>query len=365
MEANKIDGEVKVETQTSENVQNTTTVDTSNVETIKPPVATNTLEATTVTSTENATAPTATTISTTTANNTAETEEANSTISPLYSRWKTFSFSKVIENVKKQSETVKEVYQKDLTEFVNTIATESQNLKQKINNMTKSDATSPVEGETKEESPKEPERISLREKRNSSLINKMSIGINSLLNKNKPEVPQKKKKIFDRKEALIYELQDDPLTYLIDPLYDPESSIERIQEYKKFTQQFDLFTYHVEIDKLLDEVEEVKMHHTTIVPARLPEEIFWQRYFFKLKELEDSEAQKKQLVKDVAANIDQEEEIRWDSDDDEKTNPELDVKKDNKEKINTTTTTTTATTTTTTTNDKKVEDSDDDWGNWE
>jgi len=295
MEANKIDAEVEVETQTSENVQSTqTTVDNSNT---KPPVETKTSENITTSSTENATV--ATTNNTTTATNTAEIEEANSTISPLYSRWKNFSFSKVIENVKKQSESVKGVYQKDLSEFVNTIATESQNLKQKLNNMARSENASPVpvEGETNEESPKEPERISLRERRNSSLINKMSVGINSLLNKNKPEVPQKKKKIFDRKEALIYELQDDPLTYLIDPLYDPESSIERIQEYKKFTQKFDLFTYHVEIDKLLDEVEEVKLHHSTIVPARLPEEIFWQRYFFKLKELEDSEALKKQLVK--------------------------------------------------------------------
>jgi len=208
----------------------------------------------------------------------------------------------------------------------------------------------------------EPERISLRAKRNSSLINKMSIGINSFLNKNKPEVQQKKKKIFDRKEALIYELQDDPLTYLIDPLYDPESSIERIQEYKKFTKQFDLFSYHVEIDKLLDEVEEVKNHHSTIVPARLPEEIFWQRYFFKLKELEESEEQKKQLVKDVAANIDQEEEIKWDSDDE---GSEAGIKKEetttNKNKLNTTTNTATVASS----EDKKVEDSDDDWGNWE
>lgn len=193
MEANKVDAEVKVESQTSENVQSTpNNIDTSNIETEKKqPVAT---EATTTDNTTTATV--------TTANNTAEAEEANSTVSPLYSRWKTFSFSKVIENVKKQSETVKGVYQKDLSEFVNTIASESQNLKQKINNMTKSDTTSPVEGENKEESPKEPERISLREKRNSSLINKMSVGINSLLNKNKPEVPQKKKEDFRQKRSL-------------------------------------------------------------------------------------------------------------------------------------------------------------------
>jgi len=133
------------------------------------------------------------------------------------------------------------------------------------------------------------------------------------------------------KEALIYELQNDPLTYLIDPLYDPDSSTERIKEYKQFTQKFDLFSYHTEIDKILDEVEEVKVHHSTIVPARLTEEIFWQRYFFKLKELEDSEEQKKQLVKDAAANIEEEEEIKWDSDDDEKVS-EVDAKKEEKNK---------------------------------
>lgn len=302
-------------------------------------------------------------------NNTTPTQETNSNISPLYSRWRTFSFSKVIENVKKQSETVKGVYQKDLSEFVNTITTESQNLKQKINNMTKRtdnsevdavspDAASPNESPRDSEKPKEPERTALYIKRNNNLINKMSTGINSLLNKNKQEVP-KKKKIFDRKEALIYELQNDPLTYLIDPLYDPDSTTERIKEYKKFTQKFDLFSYHTEIDKILDEVEEVKVHHSTIVPARLPEEIFWQRYFFKLKELEDSEEQKKQLVKDVAANIQEEEEIKWDSDDDEKVS-EVDVKKE--EKANTTTTTKTSAPDA---DDKKAEDSDDDWGNWE
>jgi len=34
--------------------------------------------------------------------NAASTQENNSTLSPIYSRWKSFSFSKVIENVKKQ-----------------------------------------------------------------------------------------------------------------------------------------------------------------------------------------------------------------------------------------------------------------------
>jgi len=344
-----VTNETKVETNPSENVQKPTINDVN-------------------TTNEKVNQPTATTTNTSTA---PVTEESNSTLSPIYSRWKSFSFSKVIENVKKQSETVKEVYQKDLSEFVTTITTESQNIKKKINDMAKKPETEEPTPETttspkEKEVEKEPERISLRAKRNSSIINKMSAGINSLLNKNKPEVPQKKKKFFDRKEALINQFQDDPLTYLIDPLYDPESSIERIQEYKKFTQQFDLFSYHVEIDKLLDEVEEVKNHHDTIVPARLPEEIFWQRYFFKFKELEESEEQKKQLVKDVAANINQEEEIKWDSDsDDDKIDDET-IKKDetkvSKEKINTTTTTTT---TATTNGEKKVEDSDDDWDNWE
>jgi len=60
------------------------------------------------------------------------------------------------------------------------------------------DATSPDgtnENEKENESPKEPERTALYAKRNSSLINKMSTGINSLLNMNKQEVPQKKKKM--------------------------------------------------------------------------------------------------------------------------------------------------------------------------
>ncbi|OUM60002.1 hypothetical protein PIROE2DRAFT_14339 [Piromyces sp. E2] len=351
-------GEVKTDTPAPENTQET------NVE-----AKNETNEKVNQSETAPTQATTATNESNTDNTNTASTQESTSPLNPIYSRWKTFSFTKVIENVKKQSETVKEVYQKDLSEFVSTITTESQNLKQKLNNMTKkpeTDATSPDgtnEKENEDDSPREHERTALYTKRNSSLINKMSTGINSLLNMNKQEVPQKKKKIFDRKEALVYELQSDPLTYLIDPLYDPDSSIERIQEYKKFTQKFDLFSYHTEIDKLLDEVEEVKNHHSTIVPARLPEEIFWQRYFFKLKELEDTEEQKKQLVKDVAANIGQEEEIKWDSDDDEKV-PEGDVKKEEKPST-TTTTTNTTTAANTTTEDKKNEDSDDDWGNWE
>jgi len=356
------------------NKENTTTEVVSEVKAEQPvPEAAQETKVENETKTDNQTNGTSTAAdaSATNSNNTSPTQENNSTISPLYSRWRTFSFSKVIENVKKQSETVKGVYQKDLSEFVNTITTESQNLKQKINNMTKKadngevdaispDAASPNESPKDDEKPKEPERTALYIKRNNNLINKMSTGITSLLNKNKQEVP-KKKKIFDRKEALIYELQNDPLTYLIDPLYDPDSSTERIKEYKQFTQKFDLFSYHTEIDKILDEVEEVKVHHSTIVPARLPEEIFWQRYFFKLKELEDSEEQKKQLVKDAAANIEEEEEIKWDSDDDEKVS-EVDAKKE--EKTNTTTTATT-TTTAPVTDDKKAEDSDDDWGNWE
>eukprot|EP00833_Pecoramyces_ruminatium_P003324 jgi/Orpsp1_1/1177356/evm.model.c7180000061136.1 len=177
----EVTGETKIET-TSENVQKTTNeVSTTSNEKINQPNSNTTADATSA-------------------------EEGNSTISPIYSRWKSFSISKVLENVKKQSETVKEVYQKDLSEFVTTITNESQNLKKKINDMT---AKKPENEETpteevtsqenkveKEPEPEpEPERISLRAKRNSSLINKMSIGINSFLNKNKPEVPQKKKKM--------------------------------------------------------------------------------------------------------------------------------------------------------------------------
>jgi len=55
------------------------------------------------------------------------------------------------------------------------------------------DAASPNESPRDSEKPKEPERTALYIKRNNNLINKMSTGINSLLNKNKQEVPKKKK----------------------------------------------------------------------------------------------------------------------------------------------------------------------------
>jgi len=193
------------------NKENTTTEVVSEVKAEQPvPEAAQETKVENETKTDNQTNGTSTAAdaSATNSNNTSPTQENNSTISPLYSRWRTFSFSKVIENVKKQSETVKGVYQKDLSEFVNTITTESQNLKQKINNMTKKadngevdaispDAASPNESPKDDEKPKEPERTALYIKRNNNLINKMSTGITSLLNKNKQEVP-KKKKIFDK-----------------------------------------------------------------------------------------------------------------------------------------------------------------------
>ena len=49
-----------------------------------------------------ATDTTATNANATTTNTNNTTEETNTNVSPLYSRWKTFSFSKVLENVKKQ-----------------------------------------------------------------------------------------------------------------------------------------------------------------------------------------------------------------------------------------------------------------------
>jgi len=100
---------------------------------------------------------------------------------------------------------------RDLSEFVSTIATESQNLKQKINNMTTkkpendevdaispdttspNDTTSPSDATNENEKPKEPERTALYIERNNNILNKMSTGISSLLNKNKQEVPKKKK----------------------------------------------------------------------------------------------------------------------------------------------------------------------------
>ncbi|KAG0225259.1 BSD domain-containing protein 1 [Actinomortierella wolfii] len=135
--------------------------------------------------------------------------------------------------------------------------------------------------------------------------------------------PRNKRPVFDRKEAMLENLRMDPATYTTDPLTTiPDNDIVSLERYKTFLQTFNIAEYQQRISRLLNEYPEVKTLMTKLVPVDVEdEELFWQRYFFRIYEIEEEEKRRKKLVQ--AAGKDSEEDLTWDdsdSEDEEETN---------------------------------------------
>ncbi|KAF9978158.1 BSD domain-containing protein 1 [Actinomortierella ambigua] len=129
--------------------------------------------------------------------------------------------------------------------------------------------------------------------------------------------PRNKKLVFDRKEAMLENLRMDPATYTTDPLTTiADNDIVGLERYKTFLQNFNVAEYQQRISRLLNEYPEVKALMTKLVPVDVEdEELFWQRYFFRLYEIEEEEKRRRRLVQ--AAGTDPEEDLTWDDSDSE------------------------------------------------
>ncbi|KAI8807458.1 hypothetical protein BJ742DRAFT_773199 [Cladochytrium replicatum] len=296
-------------------------------------------------------------------------ETQTSTVS---SGWGTFSWGKLVETVKKQSEAVVEVYKRDLTEFVTVVAAESTSTVDKLahtvtnikapavnshaseEDETTADSSNASTGTPRngaasdaqtgdaERQPKHAEsgfdQLVKMADAAENLLERFSNGLTGFLSNAVVVTPaperstiSKKRMIFDRKSAQLSAIRLDPATYLKDPAEiltvppppfqspaDTTAEREIAERYVAFKEKFEIADHASQIAKLLSEEPEFEKLMDRIVPAQAARFDFWARYFFKVNELQREEKQRKELIQGVV----EQEDFSWDSDENDETTNE-------------------------------------------
>ncbi|XP_053563229.1 BSD domain-containing protein 1 isoform X2 [Bombina bombina] len=116
---------------------------------------------------------------------------------------------------------------------------------------------------------------------------------------------------YDSTKARLYSLQSDPATYCNEPDGSPA--------------QFDLWLTHwdheerkAEISELLVTSPSIRSLYTKMVPAAVSHSEFWQRYFYKVHQLEQEEARRDALKQRAEQSV-HSEEPGWDLEEEEMT----------------------------------------------
>ncbi|XP_075460804.1 BSD domain-containing protein 1 isoform X1 [Ascaphus truei] len=114
---------------------------------------------------------------------------------------------------------------------------------------------------------------------------------------------------YDSTKARLYSLQSDPATYCNEPDGPPS--------------QFDLWLSHwdpeehkVEVSELLMNSPSIRALYTKMVPAAVSHSEFWQRYFYKLYQLEQEEARRDALKQRAEQSV-HSEEPGWEEEEEE------------------------------------------------
>ncbi|XP_067678803.1 BSD domain-containing protein 1-like isoform X2 [Haliotis asinina] len=96
--------------------------------------------------------------------------------------------------------------------------------------------------------------------------------------------------LYDRSKVRLHAVQVDPGTYLNEPSGPPK-------EFQEWLKTFNLEEQKGAISELLVVKVEVRALYTKLVPSELSHSEFWQRYFYKVFQLQQDEARKQALMK--------------------------------------------------------------------
>ena len=135
-----------------------------------------------------------------------------------------------------------------------------------------------------------------------------------------------------RKESLLHRVRSDPAVLLVDPAEAPASAsdtqptisegdssfsaatathADTREAFARFCQKIeeeqgglDSEKWRTRISDELDDEESghvLKATYTSIVPGKLPAEAFWTRYFFRVQQIEEDEARRKEILEGESA----------------------------------------------------------------
>lgn len=126
---------------------------------------------------------------------------------------------------------------------------------------------------------------------------------------------QTKTPVYDRAQARLHAVQVDPGTYCNHPI-----SSEKCAEWLK---TFDMEKHKGDISELLVSNAEIRALYTNLVPTMVSHTEFWQRYFYKVHQLQQDEARKLALMK--RADECKEDAFSWDDDEDWSVDEEIEI----------------------------------------
>ncbi|XP_074642022.1 BSD domain-containing protein 1-like [Tubulanus polymorphus] len=213
-----------------------------------------------------------------------------------------------LQTVKDKSVSAYDLVSKDLSEFSQTMQVEtkkvvkgtSESIKDKLNQETTSAATNKVKAGL----------TSFLNGISKALVIEPDDEDEQLLvytNKGDPTP------IFDKAKARLHSIQVDPETYCQEPSGPPE-------QFHEWLNDFNLDEKKGIISELLVSKIEVRTLYTQMVPSVISHAVFWQRYFYRIHQLEQDEARRADLKKranDIAGSI--HEDVDWGNDSEDET----------------------------------------------
>ncbi|XP_068748602.1 BSD domain-containing protein 1-like [Montipora capricornis] len=210
--------------------------------------------------------------------------------------------SEFIASVRNKSAEAMTMVKNDLSEFVCTIQHDTSSVVADTANAVK---------ETLKVEEEEPEGASARIKQGvskffGSLSHSLKENISHVATAAAAVTSDGPEPVFDRTQAKLHEIQTDPATFCSEP-------DGHLGMYEEWCKTFDPEQCKGEISELLVNVPEVRALYAKLVPSAVSHVLFWQRYFYKVHQLEQEEKRRAALV--ARANQAQVEELGWGDDD--------------------------------------------------
>ncbi|KAL2098826.1 hypothetical protein ACEWY4_005306 [Coilia grayii] len=118
--------------------------------------------------------------------------------------------------------------------------------------------------------------------------------------------------VYDSTKARLYSLQADPATYCNEPDGPPE-------QFDAWLSSFSLEDKKAEISELLVNSPSIRALYTKMVPAAVAHSEFWQRYFYKVFQLEQEEARRVALKQraEQTAHRSERESLGWEEEEED------------------------------------------------
>ncbi|GAA0161022.1 hypothetical protein LIER_17439 [Lithospermum erythrorhizon] len=206
-----------------------------------------------------------------------------------------WSFGGLIQSIATRSESVIELYRRDLQEFGSGLKKETEMFREAASKAVKD----------------LPSSIDVAHGVIKSTAEIISHGKDSILSASDGEIETSIRRDsirYNRFEAQLSVIQSDVRSFIEEP--------EDLEEFGRWKVGFALIDKGEEIEGLIGGDGVLEGMYKRVVPSEVDNETFWLRYFYRVHKLRQQESLRENLVR-RAISIDDEEELSWDVDDDD------------------------------------------------